>query len=352
MVSAGSSLRWRSLVAYVVMAAFAALAFSQVNDSTSLKPKGSAMSDREQAGLRGPVKTCVEETIHPSPDDQPRRSTVATEYTPGGRIIRPGDEEWISILTYYVQGNLPDETSGSAGGPSHEPTYSYDKKGHKTKVETFEPRPDQPNVASAGPPWEGSDLAFVRPSGGGTITTIYGEQDVAIEGQLRNAEGQLVSRIVRTLDSNGKITSEKLIVETPELLIPGESLMAAYVCSGEVSYSYDAEGRMTRKEERGGLFGREATTRIVYNEHGDREEERTTIVWSPEIGREFRLNEDGTILLVGDPPPASPPTEYETRYTYQYDSYGNWIEQSVTSRFSPNEPFAPSVSYRRSLTYY
>ncbi len=58
------------------------------------------------------------------------------------------------------------------------------------------------------------------------------------------------------------------------------------------------------------------------------------------------------MIPVGAPQPASPPTESETRYTYQYDGYGNWIEQTISSRYTVTEPSQPSSTYRRTLTYY
>jgi hypothetical protein len=61
---------------------------------SSLRPFGLAtegqeminptMSDREKAGLRGLVKTCVEETTGP-PDD--RKYWTTTEYNPDGRLL-------------------------------------------------------------------------------------------------------------------------------------------------------------------------------------------------------------------------------------------------------------------------
>jgi len=351
------------------------------------------MSDREQAGLRGPAKTCVAESIYPSVEDQQRSLTTTTEYTSDGRIIwtrqgQPGDQEWISTRTYDAQGRLLKQTSSGSSGSSLDQTYSYDEagrlsgirfggkesvglrfqyddQGRKTKIETFDPRPQQPNVAYGSYPWEGTGLPFGPLPGGGTLTTIYNEQDVAVEGQLRNSEGQLVNRIVRTFDVNGRPTSEKVIVEAPELLVPPQlpaahneaqkkalgAFIAGNMYSGEISYSYDAQGRMTEKQKRGGVFGTE-TTRMTYNEHGDKAEEHTTALMNPDVGREFSLQENGTMIPVGTPRPVPPPMESETRYTYQYDSYGNWVEQSVSSRSNLNEPFRPSVTYRRTLTYY
>jgi len=390
-------LRCWTVLAWAGLASFPVLASPQGHDSspalTSAKPKGGVMSDREQAGLRGPAKTCVAESIYPSVEDQQRSLTTTTEYTSDGRIIwtrqgQPGDQEWISTRTYDAQGRLLKQTSSGSSGSSLDQTYSYDEagrlsgirfggkesvglrfqyddQGRKTKIETFDPRPQQPNVAYGSYPWEGTGLPFGPLPGGGTLTTIYNEQDVAVEGQLRNSEGQLVNRIVRTFDVNGRPTSEKVIVEAPELLVPPQlpaahneaqkkalgAFIAGNMYSGEISYSYDAQGRMTEKQKRGGVFGTE-TTRMTYNEHGDKAEEHTTALMNPDVGREFSLQENGTMIPVGTPRPVPPPMESETRYTYQYDSYGNWVEQSVSSRSNLNEPFRPSVTYRRTLTYY
>jgi len=112
-----------------------------------------------------------------------------------------------------------------------------------------------------------------------------------------------VNRIVRTFDVNGRPTYEKVIVEAPELLIPPElpaehneaqkkalgAFIAANMYSGEISYSYDTQGRMTEKRKRGGVFGEEVTT-IAYNQRGDKVEERITMVMNPGHGRAFSLN--------------------------------------------------------------
>ena len=42
----------------------------------------------------------------------------------------------------------------------------------------------------------------------------------------------------------------------------------------------------------------------------------------------------------------------ETQYTYQYDQYGNWTEQTIVSRSQPDEVFRPGAVIRRKLTYY
>jgi len=312
--------------------------------TTSSAPKGTitAMSEREQAGLRGPVKTCTQETIYPSASDQVRSFKTTAEYSLDGTRIRHGN-------------------GGQSGA-----TITLDEKGRKTKIQKFEPLPTstRPNVAYGGPSWENSELPLGRFPAGGSLTTIYNEDGIPIEGQLRNSQGKIVSRIVRTVNANGKTLRDQLISDDPELLIPPElpgefndaqkkalgAFIAANFNSAEIVYSYDLQGRLVGKEKRGGVLGSEIST-SSYNERGDIAEERTTEVQSPETGREYRLNDDGTMFPTGQPNQV-PSQQHETRYTYQYDTYGNWIEQNMSSRSNPDEPFAQVVSYRRVLAYY
>jgi len=326
-----------------VLVLFSALAFAQ--STTSSEPKGTVikMSEREEAGLRGPVKTCTQETIYPSASDQARSFKTTTEYRLDGTRIQPSSAG---------QGDL---------------TITTDEKGRRTKIEKFEPpaAPSEHNVAYGGPSWENSELPLARFPAGGSLTTVYNELGVPIEGQLRNSQGQLISRIVRTVDGNGKILCDRLVVDSPELLIPPElpaeyndaqrkalgAFVAGHLNSGQVVYSYDSQDRLVRKEKRGGVLGLEIST-ISYNERGDKAEERTTSAQDPDFGREYSLNEDGTMLPTGKASAPTPQTEYVARYTYQYDGYGNWTEQAVSSRSNPDEPFAQVVSYRRVLTYY
>jgi hypothetical protein len=37
------------------------------------------------------------------------------------------------------------------------------------------------------------------------------------------------------------------------------------------------------------------------------------------------------------------------QYSYQYDSYGNWVELTINHSSRPDEPFSV---HRRQLTYY
>jgi len=199
---------------------------------------------------------------------------------------------------------------------------------------------------------------------GGTLTTVYNTQGVATEGQLRDAQGQLVARIVRTFDAGGKLTLEKEIVDKPEVTFDEERVselnaaqkktlaawMVGTLYSGQVSSSYDPQGRLTEKRQSGGVFGEQVTT-ITYNDRGDKAAERTTIVGDPNVGREFQFNDDGTVIPVGNPT-SVPPSYTETRYAYQYDSYGNWTQQTAATRYGADAPLGPGSTRSRKLKYY
>jgi hypothetical protein len=102
--------------------------------------KSSAMSDRELHGLRGPVKTYVEETIYPGvtgPDGAQipeRKSSYTTEYDVTGLILathisNSDGSEWEMRYSYDASGHLLKTASGKEGEPPIEAVYSYDDRG-------------------------------------------------------------------------------------------------------------------------------------------------------------------------------------------------------------------------------
>lgn len=87
------------------------------------------MSDREKAGLRGPVKTCVEEIIYPT-----GKYVNTTEYSTDGRVltirtIQPDGSEWVLTNIYDTNGHLLKTVSGKVGELGAEMRYDYDETG-------------------------------------------------------------------------------------------------------------------------------------------------------------------------------------------------------------------------------
>jgi YD repeat-containing protein len=97
----------------------------------------SHMSDREKAGLRGPVQQCTEERTTPAFENFPATSDVSiNKYSPEGRIIEAATgnsiespPEFSTTYTYDSTGRLLKKTTTTSGSPASESKYNYDQKG-------------------------------------------------------------------------------------------------------------------------------------------------------------------------------------------------------------------------------
>src|SRR5271170_2507201 len=133
------------------------------------------MSDREKAGLRGPVNTCVEEGT---------KYSITTEYSPDGRLLttrttNTDGPEWVSTRTYDADGRLTKTIWAKLGEPGNESLYAYDgtgrllsitnhpeksgridfqydEQGRKTSVQSFDPETLKraQKTAFAGSAWD------------------------------------------------------------------------------------------------------------------------------------------------------------------------------------------------------
>jgi len=92
------------------------------------------ITDREEAGLRGLVKTCVEETIGPR-----RNSLKTTEYALDGSLLTTRTSyakgvEWVTTKTYDA-GRLVKTFCGQEwGGSTAEVLYEYDEGGRLKEI--------------------------------------------------------------------------------------------------------------------------------------------------------------------------------------------------------------------------
>jgi YD repeat-containing protein len=368
----------------VLVASPAGLARAQ-----QLSQAGAVMTDRDKAALRGPVKTVVDaQTFSPS-DGQQFLTSTTTEYGRDGRILerRIGDSDgsiWVTSYTYSADGRLLKTASGKVGSAPHSQTtylyddahrlagvesgdkliirYRYDEKGRKSAIESYDSKPLPPNMTYE-PHWEETDLGFA-PYPGGTLATSYNEQGVAAGAELHSADGTLLGHIVRKFDAEGRILAEEQTADAPQQLnLPEEiqsklnpeqmksvGAMIAGIQNSVISYSYDAQGRVTERHRSGGVFDEQVTV-TTYNDHGDKASERETVVIRSDTGP-WNLTEAGAFLPTGKPNPPVPPSNSETQYLYQYDQYGNWTEQTMVSRSQPDEAFRPGTVIRRKLTYY
>jgi hypothetical protein len=119
------------------------------------------------------------------------------------------------------------------------------------------------------------------------------------------------------------------------------------------TYTYDSQNRLTATRERNMMF--DQTTSIAYNEQGDKAEERKTYAENSIIpaGVEFSVGEDGAVIpnkpSAQQPPQPSLPEPTVIKYTYQYDAYGNWTQQTATHTVHPQRP---PTARNRTITYY
>lgn len=317
------------------------------------------MSDREQSELRGPVAICVQE----QDCNAAGKFLTTTEYSLEGKhltshSIHPNGSECVSTFTYDGDGRLTKITGGPPNEPGTESLFTYatrrDEQNRKTVTKGFDSetlRQAQGCMVS-GSLWDAAVYAGVGIPVGGTLTLIYNREDQPIEAQMFDGEGQIVNRLTRTYDANGRILEEKQIrvsefvdCETerqPNFKSPEEEVMhraMAMTLSGElpseISYTRDTQGRVIEKREGSFAFAKVTTTR--YNEQGYKAEEQITFAGksvSPTaelpISTAFRVHSD-------------------IHYAYEYDSNGNWTEQTRIDRTRLNDP---SIVFRRRITYY
>jgi hypothetical protein len=179
-----------------------------------------------------------------------------------------------------------------------------------------------------------------------------------------------VTRIVRSYDANGRIIEETQFQENLILMFTdqsgteGQPQPTAAQLEGmnrhlqsllggkngpKISYSYDAQGRVTEMRTHNIMFDKVTTT--SYNENGDKSAEVETMTQnsSAPVGGTFSMDENGTFIQTG---PAAKPTEFpaellhETKvsYAYEYDSYGNWTR--LTMNYSSGFGEMPSTFHR------
>jgi hypothetical protein len=352
-------------------------------------------TNASDSGLRGPVRQCIEQTTYLADENVPERGFTSTSvYSPAGWLLQSRMEyrsgpAYVTTYTYDAAGHLLRQSSGSddpSGAGKFDTTYNYDDKGqlrsassgtgssdvtydrdengHKRRVEHLPVFAIAPNTGTGigAMPWENSDVLFPPPSGG-TVTTHYDERDRPVEGQISDANGRLMMRIVRTYDPQGRIQDDKLIPENMEGAVPEDlvgqmndaqkkaiaKFMGNAFASGESAYKYDSEGRVVEKHRTGGVMGNELT-KTAYNDHGDVSDEVTIGMDGPDWGTEFGIDEHGNMVPVSQSKRPDP-SQNEIRYTYEYDAKGNWTKKTMSTRQGQGE-FKISTVISRTLSYY
>ena len=345
-------------------------------------------------GLRGPIRQCTEQTAYAGEGTVPDRSFTKTySFSLIGQLLEershwPPTPDYVVTYTYDSAGRLVKVSSGNEGPSASEKRdtiYTYDDKGQllsvgsgadiwdlrfeldaggrKIRVDQWPVRPQAPNTAVGSITWENSELHFA-PTSGGTITTVYDEHDRPVRAEIRDAAGQVMMRIDRKYDDNGRVLSDNLTPEDMQSAVPEElagklndvkkKAMAKFIGnafgSGETTYRYDAQGRVVEKHIVSGGEGDTLTT-ITYNDHGDVSLETSVKTESPiSAGNEFRIDNDGNIVPASEST-IPKPSRADTSYTYEYDAHGNWTTKTMSVRRDAGE-FKTSMVVNRTLQHY
>lgn len=367
-------------------------------DSHATTSRSADMSLREKAGLRGPVHTCVEEAVYPT-----GKFSIARTYDFDGRLLVSGSmnsdgSEWVTTWTYDSDGRLISRVSGNSGQPGLESLnsyddsgrllsitnnlskgdridFQYDAQGRKSSIQTFatESLEKKRNAVFDGSPWDAAQMGSGVPSGG-TVTTLYDQNDRPIEAQVHDAQGQVISRVLRTYGTHGQLSEETPTYENlaPAMLermpagmrdqmspdeIQALGKQMAFMMTGKVpagtTYAYDSQNRLTSTRERNMIFDK--STNITYNEQGDKAEMRTTYAENSVIpvGVEYSVGAQGALIpakpAIQQPPQPSLPEPEVINYVYQYDAYGNWTQQIEINSAHSNQP---PITRNRTITYY
>jgi YD repeat-containing protein len=350
----------------------------------------SSMSDREKAGLRGPVQQCIEQRTTPAFHNVPDYRIIQ-RYTAEGKLLQSttakvfdsGSQEFSTTFTYDSAGRLKKAITTSPDSPTIDSTYNYDDdhrlisitghpaqvftfqyddQGRKTRVLTPQVQLDSPLLVTTSisiGAIEGEDPYLPIPSGG-QAKTLFNQNNEPIEWQIIDANGNVLNKLIRTYDENGRVTELRYTMENVLLSLPAEAREEISAQPGaaeelakqfaaffgeqrnfmRTTYKYDGNGRLTEKHTYMGP-SMETVTKIAYNDHSDKSEEQTITIGDP--------NDPGKEPSSEPPPPALPPSHTsETRYSYKYDSFDNWTEQVVSSSTG-----ASNVSVtRRTIVYY
>ena len=352
--------------------------------------ENSSMSDREKAGLRGPVELYTEDHTFPAVDNIPARTdTITTKFSLEGRILQStninaseaGPQEFSTTYTYDSAGRLLKKTSAGPGSPTTEIKYSYDEKGRITSItgdplgiSSFEyddngrktrimSAPSKPLVP------EGTQYMFTMPEDedsylpiptGGHAKILFNEQSQPVEWQVSDANGNLLNRLIRTYDENGRVAEIRYTIENFLLSLPAEAQQEFSAQPGaaeelmqgltqllgeqrnftRITFSYDDTGRLIEKHHHIG-HSMETTTVITYNDHSDKLEEHQLATGDLNPPRDTQSGEVSSR-------PAFPRRESHVQYSYKYDNFGNWTEQRTGSPTSAND----ETVVRRTLIYY
>lgn len=340
-------------------------------------------TDREKQGLRGPVKKVLVETaefeehdgqiaekpwfsytnvfnrdgqlieqVHRNPDGSEWRTV--NRYSDSGHLLTTSTFDPTATLTgevryvYDANDRLVAEQHVTHDGKVTTPTtYTYDDTGKKLKIEEL----DLPVDADVMIGIEGTNTS-IRAGQAKQVESRYDDWGRVIEVKIFNIDGALVSRVEITRDERGNSLEETQYVgdvfsfgpcssdscsteEMAELSEEQKAEVAAEIARlfspGSAMFKhthrYDTEGRLS--ESKLTMMGMEAGRQtFAYDELGNKSEE-------------VNYHANGTAG--------------KAVFTREYDEYGNWTTELVSSASTWDSEFGlstPAHVTRRLITYW
>lgn len=295
------------------------------------------MSDREAAGLRGPVAVCETERLegHIVTRESFRRDGKWTEQW----HRNPDGSEWSTVRRYDADGHLLEEERGIPRPQIF--TYRYDLTGRLVRVDVRSPDgtervqesylyyDDQTSVVTLyiDPPLRDKENVVVAADcmlhmsiDAVCIMTVRDSKSRPIKKVLYDVDNRVIRRVLFRYDGAGRLLEEGEVESKDALRADMRN-----------SYRYDADGHCIEAELHWGATGGQRKTKS-YNDMGDLEEER--IVPLP-----------GEVVLHEIAP-------WSTHYDYDYDTHGNWTSRTEQVRALDSDLLIRTEVTRRRLKYW
>ena len=329
------------------------------------------MTDREKAGLLGPVRTVRHHRGMPA--------TVTVEwFNPQGARVMTENEYGDGAVsqTEYVYDGLGRLRETRSDDDDHSRTYEYDTRGRLVRVwlEGDEAKklgeeiryqadgrksriehltlPDEGR--SHGYRIEGTDQ-FVLAQGATTVTTNYDTAGHPVEVLAHNAEKTLLLKTVLRCDPAGRVIEmvnqvgdTSAFTGVPEkdglpaeMRSVFEQVFAPGSVMGRTSFAYDESGRCVEQISSDPFI--EASNKSTYDEHGNR---LTEVRY--EERHDIEIDDSGHIVGADE----RNRSVFETRFEYEYDERGNWTKCTTYVRGDPAKDFTNSGVEHRTITYY
>jgi hypothetical protein len=184
------------------------------------------------------------------------------------------------------------------------------------------------------------DLDYSANAPGATTgTTAFDGQGRASEILLKDADGNVLRRLVLTRDESGRLVKDELFLGA-QPLVPDVPLFGAGASLMTSEYTYDERGRRVQVVRR--TFGlSEDRETFRYDDRGNRTETTTE-----------RQHRDANLVEGNIEYGAPTINRQQARFAYRFDARGNWTERVTSQRYGENPDFTPCSMERREIAYY